>query len=319
MTDWKLERPDRRWQLPEPQRATTWNEADHPRRPNGKFGPKGVPDGALDASTGGATPAQLLDRVTRAGHDTRTEYLAGTDRNGAAIYKAERRDLHDRIRNKFLHGAKPVDDPPRVMFMAGGPASGKSSVMPLLDVPTGAVSMDADAIKGELPEYQEGVRTGRKDAAALAHEESSDLVKDVQHHASERGLNAVVDGVGDGGPGKLAGKMTQWKARGYDVSLNVMTIPTDEAVRRAHKRAERSGRMVPEDVIRESHAGVSQNWEAVRNLDFADVQLWSNDVGPGADPILVARVPKGTTEPVILDQRQYDAFVAKAKEWPPAG
>jgi hypothetical protein len=342
MGDWLIDSPSRRgdfhldggrsWVLPEPKpvpvvtpptaadfdltrRAETqWKESDHPRRPNGKFGPKGIPDGAKDSSTGGQSPAALLDRVTKAGHDTHTEYVARTGASGQPVYKRERKPLHDRIRNKFLHGAKPVDDPPKVMFMAGGPASGKSSVMPLLDVPVGAVALDADAVKGELPEYQEALKQGRRDGAALVHEESSALVKDLQGHAADRGLNAIVDGVGNNAPGNLAGKMTQWKAQGYDVSLNVMTIPTDLAVERAQKRAARSGRHVPEEIIRKSHAGVSKNWEATANLDWADVQLWDNDVPLGDEPVLVAHVPRGTTAPKVFDQARYDAFLAKAHE-----
>jgi predicted ABC-type ATPase len=325
--NWQVEDPERTWELPGPPliasldspargTATNWNESKHPRRPNGQFGPKGAntPDGDNGTSTGGRSPKQLLDRITRAGHDTQTEYLARRGGDGRPVYKAQRRALHDRIRNKFLHGAKSVDDSPRVMFMAGGPASGKSSVMPLLDIPQGAVSLDADAVKGELPEYQEALRQGRKDGAALAHEESSDLVKDLQSHAAERGLNAIVDGVGNNAPGNLAGKMTQWKAQGYNVDLNVMTIPTDEAVRRAQKRAQRSGRHVPEKIIRKSHVGVSANWEAVQNLDWADTKLWDNDVAPGADPILVAHVPRGTTTPKVYDQARFNAFLAKADE-----
>jgi predicted ABC-type ATPase len=315
MTDWRLDRPARRWLLPG-ERAK-FDETKHPRRPNGQFGPKGIPDGVpgVTGGTGGETPAQLLARITaKPGHDTQKEYVARRGPGGAPVYKRGRAELHDRIRNKFLFGAKPVDDPPRVMFTAGGPASGKSSIASLIDPPQGAVDLDADKVKAELPEYQEATRKGRTDNAALVHEESSDLVKDLQHHASERGLNAIVDGVGNGGPGKLAGKLDQWNARGYQVDLKVVTLPTDVAVERSRARAARSGRVVPENVIREGHAGVSKNWAAVVSRDFVDVELYDNDVPRGADARLIARKRRGTTNVEVLDRDAFAAFLAKAKE-----
>jgi predicted ABC-type ATPase len=312
MTDWRLDRPERRWLL-----ATDrgqFDETKHPRRPNGQFGPKGIPDG-VPGVTGGETPTQLLDRITaKPGHDTQKEYVARRGPGGAPVYKRGRAELHDRIRNKFLFSAKPVDDPPRVMFTAGGPASGKSSIASLIDPPQGAVDLDADKVKAELPEYQEATRKGRTDNAALVHEESSDLVKDLQHHASERALNAIVDGVGNGGPGKLAGKLDQWNARGYQVDLKVVTLPTDVAVERSQARAARSGRVVPENVIREGHAGVSKNWAAVVSRDFVDVELYDNDVPRGADARLIARKRRGATAVEVLDRDAFAAFLAKAKE-----
>jgi predicted ABC-type ATPase len=100
------------------------------------------------------------------------------------------------------------------------------------------------------------------------------------------GLNVVVDGTGDSKKGKFAGKMKDMDGAGYDVSALYVTIPTDEAVVRATKRAMKSGRWVPEPELRSQHKNVSANFEDVAALPFCpkDLKLYDNsgDGDPGA-------------------------------------
>lgn len=169
------------------------------------------------------------------------------------------------------------------------------------------ISVDPDEIKKMLPEFQDmrGPAEFKRDedgnleltddgetilvyphadqyTAFGVHEESSALAKMVQHIAvngSEElgipgGFHLEIDGTGDSKPkdgetpGKFANKMIRMKEAGYQVDAFYVNAPTDEAVRRAMKRAEETGRYVPEFVIRLTHSSVSANFSEIAALPF---------------------------------------------------
>jgi hypothetical protein len=148
-----------------------------------------------------------------------------------------------------------------------------------------------------------------KYAATGVHEESSDLGKRLQSEAMELGLPVVVDGTGDSKKGKFTGKMQDMHDAGYDVSGMYVTIPTDEAVVRATKRAMESGRWVPTPELRSQHEHVSANFPDVAALPFlSDLKLYDN-AGDG-DPVLVSEGRGGKL--TIHDQARHTEFLAKA-------
>jgi predicted ABC-type ATPase len=197
--------------------------------------------------------------------------------------------------------------------MAGGPASGKTSALrasPELE-PDAGVIINPDDIKEALPEYGQMVAGKEKYAASGTHEESSDLGKRLQADAMDLGLNVVVDGTGDSKPGKFTGKMEAMDAAGYEVSALYVTIPTDEAVIRATKRAVKSGRWVPEPEIRSQHKNVSNNFEAVAALPFIkDIKLYDNS-GEG-DPELIGEGSAGNFGAILDDK--LEEFIGKKNE-----
>lgn len=221
--------------------------------------------------------------------------------------------LTDEEKATVREAAKAKYGRPRALFMAGGPASGKTSALkasPELE-PQGSVLINPDDIKGQLPEYDEMVKSGSKYAAMAVHEESSDLGKRLQKESMDLGLNVVVDGTGDSKKGKFAGKMQDMDKAGYDVSALYVTVPTDVAVVRATKRAMKSGRWVPEPEIRSQHKNVSANFSDVAKLPFLkDLKLYDNS-GEG-DPVLAASGSGGKVTPT--DQGAYDTFLKKASE-----
>ena len=88
--------------------------------------------------------------------------------------------------------ATPVKGQARLIFMGGGPASGKSSVIASgdVDVPDNRVQIDPDRAKKALPEYQKMVAAGDiENAAGFAHEESSALAKRAYEKAAENNMN----------------------------------------------------------------------------------------------------------------------------------
>jgi predicted ABC-type ATPase len=202
---------------------------------------------------------------------------------------------------------------PQALFMAGGPASGKTSALnaaPELN-PDASVVINPDEMKDRLPEYRQMIEGGDRFAASGVHEESSDLGKRLQNEAIDLGLNTVVDGTGDSKKGKFTGKMQDMDKAGYDVSALYVTIPTDQAVVRATARAMKSGRWVPEPEIRAQHKNVSANFPDVAGLPFLKgLKLYDNS-GDG-DPVLIGEAAKGKL--TVHNADAYRAFMDKAKE-----
>lgn len=216
----------------------------------------------------------------------------------------DRQKLHDEIVGGALADAQPVEHP-TVTFFGGGPASGKSSVM---NVEENNVVVDADTMKSQLPEYQDMLDRGDSRAAAFSHDESSYLSSRVMNEGLAGGYNVTLDGTGDSGTAKLRGKVERARAAGATVNAKYVTVDTDEAVRRSNLRAQETGRVVPESVIRETHANVSQTFnDAIQEDMFDSVQLWDNN---GPTPNLIGEKPPGGTWHVN-DNDAYDRFLAK--------
>lgn len=224
----------------------------------------------------------------------------------------ERQRLHDEIVGRFLDGIPPSDDP-TFTLMGGGPAAGKSEILKQggIDVPAegDAAFIDSDKIKAMLPESETMDKEGDGRWAMFLHEESSYLAKRVIAAAMERSQDVVYDATGDSHVSSVRDRIQRARDNGYKVNGRYVTVDTNEAVRRAKKRGEETGRVVPEHVVRGTHIGVSKVWPQLED-HFDDVQLWDTST----------RTPKmiyhdtNTTDPEIFDQPAYDAFLAKAKE-----
>lgn len=217
-----------------------------------------------------------------------------------------RQKLHKQIIDKALAGHKSQEHPIATIF-GGGPASGKSA----LTGPDGDLKIDPDEIKGQLPEYKRMVSQGKTDvAAATVHEESSYLASRIAEEARKRKYHYTLDGTGDASLEKLTGKVEAARAAGYTVHAQYVTADTDEALRRAKARAAKTGRVVPETVLRGTHASVSRVLEGAMDRKLFDsVKLYDNN-GKGAK--LIATQGGGKTD--ILDGGAYRKFLAKGHE-----
>jgi hypothetical protein len=236
------------------------------------------------------------------GHpDTQHKYVVRFTENGMPVYSDERAAEHEFILNSFFKGKTPPvladGERPLAFFMAGGAASGKSSIraqehfdnlpkkpdgssptpeeLALFldnkegDVMSNTIIINPDLIKEMLPEYKDLADSGSLYAATGVHEESSDLAKELQRRAMELGFHVVIDGTGDSGEDKMGGKLMKANEQGYDVSVAVVTISTGDAILRAWNRfesgvakfesgeSENRPRMVPVGIIMEQHESVS--------------------------------------------------------------
>lgn len=208
-------------------------------------------------------------------------------------YLPERLAHHDAIIAHFFAQSGMVEqEEPFTLFMAGGSGAGKSSILGKQltdgsgnfeggvlkmgdDIPMNAVYINPDDIKEMLPEYQAMIERGDPAAASFVHEESSVISKRLLDEANKRGYNVVLDGTGDSKVGKFYSKVQAAESLGRGTRVVLVDIPTEMAIDRAMKRAETSGRMVPESEIRLVHKNVSANFDQWKDT-VDDWELWDN-------------------------------------------
>jgi predicted ABC-type ATPase len=189
----------------------------------------------------------------------------------------ERAALHDAIRHEYLDKVQPAveHEMPVAILTMGGPASGKSSMLRKAGVDANKfVHVDADGIKGKFPEYKEGLEHSAKDAAAVVHEESSMLAKQVRDTAIEQRKSFIFDGTG-ANAANYEKMVDTLKGKGYHVRLLMTDLSPDAGVTRAAARAEREGRYVPESFIRATYSKVPESFQRVaQKID--DAALFDN-------------------------------------------
>lgn len=200
-------------------------------------------------------------------------------------YSAERDAIHKKIYDHFLspervEAATPADgEQPTFTILGGRGGSGKSWFKGKVYDPDKAIVLDADEIKGMLPEY-EGWN------AAQVHEESSDIMNNILMMARENGLNVVLDGTLNTTKSAMQ-KVNAFKGDGYRIEAHYMHLPRQEAAKRAVSRfLGKTNRYVPVDVVL-ANRNNEANFDEVRK--HAD--KWSfrdNNVEQGKEPILIS-------------------------------
>jgi predicted ABC-type ATPase len=243
-------------------------------------------------------PDEILDEVNNSAHN----YVVD------GKFTPEREALHDKIINEILDGV-PVSEDPTFYFMGGGTASGKSSFLRANGIPglrEGRYAhIDPDDIKRLLPETDILIELGDEGWVGYTHEESSYLAKRLLKASSERRIDHLLDGTGNSTVGSVANKIKQAREAGYKIEAQYVSIPYEEAVAREASRAARTGRKVPDQIIRSTHAGVSNTLPKVTDL-FDELYLYNNETGPE----LIFRSLAGKDE--IIDAGRYREFLAKA-------
>lgn len=229
-------------------------------------------------------------------------------------YTPERQDLHARIASALLQGAGAHPGKARAIFLAGGPASGKTSLINNghVRIPKDAVDVNPDIVRELLPEYDRLKTLGDTAAAAKTHEEASHIAGLVNDLALTRHHHVVVDGTGNSGAMKYRRKVENARDHGHKTEVHYASISTDEAVRRAQLRASKSGRHVPEGYLRSAHKAVSQHFvhDDIRGLPGVGVHVYDNN---GKKPVKVFERHAGGRES-ILHKNKFGEFVAKATE-----
>lgn len=176
----------------------------------------------------------------------------------------ERQELHDKIKAEFLDNVKPPpkDQKPVAIFMMGPPASGKSSAVKGIDR-SKYVTVDADGIKERLPEYRMAVEHSAKDAAGMAHEESSYLAKQIRDAALEQRKNMLFDGTGANAKNYID-QIKRFQKAGYQTKVIYTDLDQSEGTRRALARSEHTGRYVPPKFIDKAYQSIPPNFHQIQ-------------------------------------------------------
>lgn len=250
-------------------------------------------------------PSTAYKPANANGKDTQQRFM-----NADKAYTPERQKLHRAVLGKLSQGVTRSANP-TVHMTGGGSASGKGSLIKagLIPDPENAIHIDADEIKKALPEFREMTKANDVASAGFSHEESADVSQQAIAHAALNGFDAVYDSTGDSGIEKLTKKVNQMRAGGHRIVAHYVTVDTEEAVRRSNERGAKSGRYVPEDAIRGTHAGVSTVLpQAIDAGLFDEMTLWDNNE---KSPRKVASsVGKNLT---VHDPELWQRFLDKAK------
>ena len=224
----------------------------------------------------------------------------------------ERSILHGAILTELFDG-KPRHSQPTVVFMAGGPASGKSTLARHLEQIADSVWLDVDTFRERLPEYGVLRAAGRADAAARTHREASQLVRLAFGIALGRGVSVILDGVGGDDHGGFSDKITATLARGANVRVCYATVPVELALEREQARFAQTGRRVDDEILRAKHAEVSRGLDNVAKLAVERIEIYDTS---GSTPTLLAagRGGQGREALEVLDPAGYAAFVAKGEK-----
>ena len=228
--------------------------------------------------------------------------------DGSYEFTPERQALHDKIVADAVAGV-PTSADPTYYVMGGGPAAGKSTMLKdsKVSIPSKdkAVQVNPDDVKEKLPEWDR--MQGDTNRAAYTHEESSYIAKRIQAAAFETNRDVVADGTGDSSVSSMSNKIKKARDANYRVVGNYATVPTQVAIDRANARGARTGRYVPESVIRGTHAGVSDVLPRIAS-QFDEINLFDTT----GDLVLLASGKNGKF--TVNNQDGYNAFLAKAGE-----
>lgn len=244
--------------------------------------------------------------VNKAGRDTFEQHQS----NGQ--WSPARQKLHQQIIDKHFAGKKPAPQGAAIAYvLGGGPASGKSSIVNAghLKVDPDTIHIDSDAIKAEIPEYNEMLASKDHRAASHVHEESSYIAKLIQDKASRGGYHTLLDGTGDSSLESLKGKVDKMRASGQKVVGSYVTVPTEMAIQRNIERAKKTGRLPPESMLRLCHKSVSNIVpQAIQAGLFDQFDLWDTENGVQR----VASVQDGKLQ--VHNPELWKKFVAKGTE-----
>lgn len=180
-------------------------------------------------------------------------------------YSVERQEMHDKLIDQFLttivhDGERVCECPlePWLVFTAGCMGAGKGHTMHWLfehDLfPLDAfVKVDPDSLRVLLPETQEYIRQNPRNAGFLTQKEVGYISEVLTMDALNLGKNVLIDGSlrnADWYKQYIATLRSQFP--NLKIGIIFVTASEETILSRARRRAETTGRLVPEEVIHET-------------------------------------------------------------------
>lgn len=226
------------------------------------------------------------------------------------VYTPERRLLHDGIIRKLMNEV-PHHQGKKQYMLGGATANGKSTLVKSgrLPHPKGILTVDSDAIKALIPEYNVMLANGDTLAASFVHEESSMLAKRLIETAQKANKNFVLDGVNDGNLEKVLKKIAGYKKGGKTIRADYVSLDADLSLKLARDRAEKTGRFVPDKFTIQTNRDISRLVpELIKRNAIDELYLWDTNK-LGVPRLILTQINGKLT---IFNQELYDLFLAKA-------
>jgi predicted ABC-type ATPase len=179
-------------------------------------------------------------------------------------WNPERKALHDEIIEKALSKAKPPpkDRKPVATISMGGPASGKTSLLEKIGAGAGAVEINSDTVKEQLPEYRQMIDEGYRTAASACQHESHGVMVALQQRALSEMRDVVIDRTG-ADKDDFVNQALELRDKGYEVRLVMTHVEPQEALERVERRGKETGRFVDPRLVRSIYQRVPSNFAAV--------------------------------------------------------
>lgn len=143
----------------------------------------------------------------------------------------------------------------KALIIAGGTASGKSTLADQDADALGAKIIDSDYAKELLPEYDGG------NGAGLVHQESKEINALVLDRALDNGDNIILPIVGSSG-GSIKNTINLLKSEGYEVAFKYVDVPEAVAQARNFRRIHRTGRFVDPEYVTNQYKKIAKNYES---------------------------------------------------------
>jgi hypothetical protein len=198
-------------------------------------------------------------------------------------YSAERTRLQDQIITDSVGGGVVLEHP-WIIFTAGAMGAGKGHTVEWMSehghFPVDELAhIDPDTFRARLPEWPVYLQNDPETAGRLTHRESGYCVEVAQEAALQQSKGICVDGsLRDSDWYSRTFAYIRRKYPQYRIAIIHVCAPWDTVVLRAAERARSTGRLVPEEALRESFASVPQAVERLCGLADITAHVENVDV-----------------------------------------
>ena len=180
-------------------------------------------------------------------------------------------------------------DNPLVVFMGGGGAAGKTSLLRREvakgNIPDeGRVLSNPDEIREFLPEYDLLNELNDSRSSVITHPEASAISEEIERRARQNSFPLVIDGTMKNSEKSLT-QARNLRAEGYRTKMIAVTIDPYEALVRSFLRAIGSKRYVPPPVLLGAHKGFNAALPAYIRFFGDDLVIYDNSP---QNPILLS-------------------------------
>lgn len=178
----------------------------------------------------------------------------------------------------FLNKNKPIIKKPNAIFVLGSPGSGKNFYVDKFYIGEKFASyqiIDADIEMAKIPEYQEAVKNGDKDAADRFHAQALQLKNKLFSKTKNAKHNLIY--VGSGAHLEFYKNIITSLKTQYFVKTVFIEASLERVLKRVQARGDLTGRVVPEKVVRNHFIQAKANFSILSSL-ADEFDVYNNDV-----------------------------------------